>query len=336
MNDILVVDDDPMMLHAVSGLLKSQSNFLNVFPVVGIQKAIKILSNKAFRLLVTGIRLAEADAFNLALLMSGNSNTPIIVMTHNASSDFKEKIKTIDSVVHFDHARDISLLPRQILADLGIEFGGQLQASNLVAFLQMMEMEEQSGTFMVTAKGRCGTIATINGKPLNATTGSMTGEAAALEILTWENISIDIDYSPPRGTCEIHTTLMNLLLQSGKTADDKRFKIRALRTHQRHECRKLAEFCVGRWKFHCCLHDISEGGAYMETDQPLKVGHRLKLSLYSPSLGRSGHIAGTVVRRDAKGVGIRFESLTENQRLLVYTLVENNDCLGYGSGGTIS
>lgn len=322
MKDILVVDNNPVMLHTVAGLLKSQSNFFNVMPAVGIQKAIDILSAREFDLLLTGIQLPEEDAFNLALMMSSHQTMRIILLTHKASADFKQKISGIKSVVHFDHARDISMLTRRMFSELQIDFGGQLQATNLVSLLQMMELEERSGTLLVTTKGRSGTFSIMDGKPAAAKMGSMTGKHAALEMLTWENIAIDIDYTPPQVPCEINTSLMNLLLESGRLADDKRSQIITLRKHERYNYHLTASFEVGNWAFQGCLHDISEGGAYIETDQPVQVGQQLSLSLYSPSQDREAAIKGKVVRRDAKGVGVCFELLTAEQKRVIHSIVE--------------
>jgi CheY-like chemotaxis protein len=319
--DILIVDDDPVMLYTLAGLLKCQSNFFNIYPVVGTSKAIDILAGQEFHLLITGNRLPEMDAFNLALLMSSNMNLRIIMLTHDASSEFKDKIREMPSIVHFNHARDIRLLAQRMFSELQMDFGGQLRTTSLVSFLQMMELEDQSGTLLVMTKGRCGTIAVVDGKPFTARMGAMTGKDAMLEMLTWERISIDIDCTPPQVSSVINTNLMNLLLESGKIADDKRGQIVSLRAYERFDCRRLAEFRVDTWTFQCCLNDISEGGAYMETDQMVQEGQALTLCLYSPSLGRSCAIDGTVARRDAKGIGVRFAPLSPEQRQLVLSLV---------------
>ena len=313
------------MLHTLAGLVKSQSHFFNVHPCLGIQQAIDTLAGKEFHLLITGMHLPEAEAFNLTLLMSANAGMRIIMMTHNASSELKEKIGEIGSVVHFNHARDTSMLTRLIFNALNIDFGGKLRADNLVAFLQIMEMEEGSASLLVTAKGRAGLMTILDGRPLSAKTGAMTGEKAALELLTWSNIAIDIDYSRPRASPEINTSLMNLLLEGGKFADDKRSRRKTLRRYRRYDHRRLAEFRVGKWTFQCCLHDISRGGGYIETDQPVKVGQDLELLLYSPSLDQSCDLNATVVRRDARGIGVRFEPLSDEQKRLLRLIMKTDN-----------
>ncbi|GAB6909133.1 hypothetical protein DESC_660139 [Desulfosarcina cetonica] len=321
MKNILIVDNNPVMLHTLTGLLKSQSHFFNIIPALGVQKAVDILSIKEIHLLILGIQLPQEDAFHLALLMSGNARMRIIMMTHNASPELKRKIRENSAVIHFDHARDISVLAKRIFNELRIDFGGQLHGMSLSSILQMMELEKRSGTLLVTTKGRFGTLTIVDGKPIAARFGQTTGTDAAMEILTWENISIDIDYMPPQATSEIDASLMNLLLASGKRSDDKRSRIVTLRKHKLYDRQLSAEFQVKDWTFQCCLHDISEGGAYIETSQPVQVGQQLVLSLDDAVQGGSRAIAGKVVRRDAKGIGIRFEPLNPEQKQFILSLV---------------
>jgi hypothetical protein len=71
------------------------------------------------------------------------------------------------------------------------------------------------------------------------------------------------------------------------------------------------------------MRDISEGGAYIETEQPIKVGQKLVMSLSSPVLEQSCAINGTVVRRDPKGIGVRFDDLTLKQKQVIRSLMES-------------
>jgi hypothetical protein len=70
------------------------------------------------------------------------------------------------------------------------------------------------------------------------------------------------------------------------------------------------------------MRDISEGGAYIETEQSVKVGQRLVMSLSSPVLERSCSINGTVVRRDPSGIGVRFDDLSLQQKQVIRSLME--------------
>jgi Tfp pilus assembly protein PilZ len=82
------------------------------------------------------------------------------------------------------------------------------------------------------------------------------------------------------------------------------------------------DYDISDWVYQCYMRDISEGGAYIETEQSIKVGQRLVMSLSSPVLEQSCAIGGTVVRRDPLGIGVRFDELTLRQKQVIRSLME--------------
>lgn len=325
MKTILIVDNDPVMLHMFVGLLKSQSSFLRILSATNIPAALETLAGESVHVLITGMHMSEMDAFELlSLLAAKYSQTRVIIMTNNASSMFRTKIRQMAAVIHFNHALDISLLTKRILTEVQIDFGGQLRGISLSSFLQMMELEGRTCTLLVTAKGKNGTIYLSQGKPVAAKMGLLTGKSAALHILTWQNVLVDIDYVPREVAQEITTPLMNLLLESGRMVDEKQSKRPNLRKHSRYDCLVGVNYDISDWTYQCYLRDISEGGAYVETEQPIKVGQELMISLSSPALERTSTINGVVVRRDPKGIGIRFSELTLQQKQMIRSLVESH------------
>ena len=323
MKNILVVDNDPIMLHTFVGLLKSQGSFLQILSATNVQTALEVLSGEEVHILITGMHMSEMDAFDLLSLMGAKyPQTRVIVMTNNASSMLRTKIKQMDSVIHFDQALDISMLTKRIFTELQIDYGGQIRGITLSSFLQMLELERRSCTLQITAKGKAGTIFILDGKPAAAKMGLLTGKSAALHILTWENVLIDIDYSPREAQREIATPLMNLLLESGRIVDEKQSQRPNQRKHSRYDCLVGVDYDISDWTYQCYMRDISEGGAYIETEQPIKVGQQLTMSLASPVLERTCAINGTVVRRDPKGIGVRFDNMTLQQKQVIRSLTE--------------
>ncbi len=323
MKNILVVDTDPIMLHTFVGILKSQSSFLRVLSAPNIKAAMDALGNNDIHILITGMHMSEMEAFEL-LSATGSQfpQTRVFVMTNNASSMFRTKVKQMASVIHFDQALDISMLTKRIFTELQIDYGGQIRGISLSSFLQMIELERRSCALYITAKGKVGTINIANGKPVAAKMGLLEGKSAALHILTWENVLIDIDYAPCEITREIDTPLMNLLLESGRIVDEKQSSRPNQRKFDRYDCLVGVDYDISDWTYQCYMRDISEGGAYIETEQPIKVGQRLIMSLSSPVLESTCAIAGTVVRRDPKGIGVRFEDLTLQQKQVIRSLTE--------------
>lgn len=325
MKNILIVDNDPIMLYTLGGLLKSHINVLRILSAVSMRSALKILESKEVHLLITGMHMSEMDTFKLlSLFESDYPEIKAIVITHNASSMFRNNIKQMPAVIAFNQAIEISLLTKRILTELQIDFGGQLRGITITSILQMLELEELSCTLLVTAKGKVGTIYIARGKPTAAKMGWLMGKPAILQILTWQNVLIDIDYVPRDVPQEIDMSLMNLLLESGQIMDEKRSQRFNMRKHIRYDCLVGVEYNISNWNYQCYMRDISEGGAYIETEQPVRVGQQLMVSLFSPALEQSSDINGEVVRRDTKGFGVRFGELTLKQKQVIRSLIESH------------
>lgn len=323
MKSILIVDNDSVILDTFSGLLKSTNGFLRVHTASSIHAAKKIFDSKKIQLVLTGMHLSEIDIYELLdLLAEHHPEIRVIVMTTSASSMLRTKTKQMATVTHFDHALDIGLLTRRVFTELQIDYGGQLRGLTLASFLQMLELEERSCTLLITTKGKTGTIYCNSGKPIAAEMGSLKGKPAALNILTWQNVVIDIDYADRKQPPEFNTSLMNLLLESGRLLDEKQSQRRELRRYNRYDCLVGVDYDISDWTYQCYLRDISEGGAYIETEQPVKVGQKLIVSIASPALERTSKINATVVRRDPLGIGVCFSELTLQQKQVIRSLTD--------------
>jgi DNA-binding NarL/FixJ family response regulator len=325
MKNILIVDHDPIILQAFAGLLKSQGGFLNVLSARNGKAALEIIAQEPIHIVITGLYMPEIDGFELvAILAKQYPDIRVIVMTNNSSPMLRAKIKQMPTAVHFDQTLDISLLTKRIFTELHIDYGGQVRGLSLPSFLQMVKLEERSCTLQVSTKGKTGCLSIINGELVAAEVGPLRGESAALQILAWENVVIDIDYSFKEDMREIDKSLMALLFESGRLSDEKRSGRPNLRKHDRFECLVAVDYNISDWTYQCFLRDISLGGAYIETEQPIKVGQEIILTLTSPELERRCAIIGQVVRRDKKGIGVEFERVSSRQKEVIQALAKGS------------
>ncbi len=324
MKNVVVVDNDAMMLHTFVGLLKSHGGPLRILPAASAKAALDILARESVDLILTGLHMSEKDT--AALLSQVIDRAPrlrVIVMTNNAPPAYRDKLRQMQRVIHFDQPLDMGLLAKRIYTELQIDFGGQIRGISLSAFLQMMELEGRSCTLQIKTKGKSGVIYLVDGKPTAAKMGLLKGKTAALHILTWQNVLIDIDYAPTDIVTEMNTPLMNMLLESGRMVDEKLSQRTNLRKHARYDCLAGVDYHISDWIYQSDMRDISEGGIYIETEQSVNVGQRLLISLSSPVLEQSCSVTGTVVRRDPAGIGVRFDRLTAQQRRTLNALMES-------------
>jgi len=321
MKNILIVDHNAIALQTLAGTLQCQSGMLKVLTAGGSSAALEIIDQQTIHMVITGVQLPELDDFELVTkLVQDHPSIRIIVLTNNASPMFRAQLKKIPGAVHFDQLRYINLLFKRILTELNIDYGGRISGVNLASFLQMMELEKSTCTLHISAKSRSGRLSISRGAPVAAQCGTLKGTAAAIHILTWDNASIEIDYAPHDIPHEISKPLMNLIIESGRVLDEKNLKKADNREHERFNRLVAVDYDMSDWTHQCCLQDISLGGAYIETSQPLMMGQKIILTLSSSDPDNRCAINGTVVRRDLKGNGVRFENLSLRQKAFIETL----------------
>lgn len=318
MKNILIVDSDAITLNVLVGLLKCQGNFFNVLSTTSSRASLEIIASKAIDMVVTGLHLPEIANFELmAKIERLYPQIRMIIMTAGASQMLIAKARQNESVVLFHQAPDIALLVQRIFSELNIEYGGRIRGVSLPSFLQMMELEDRSCSLNITAKGRTGWLCLRKGVPSAAKFGELTGRQAALQILTWKNVTIDIDYKAWDYPREITKPLMSLIMESGRLIDDEQRRRPELRKHERYNCHVAVDYDLSEWTYRCCLMDISVGGAYILTEQPIETGQRIIISLASTDNQRNDSFNGVVIRRDSKGIGVRFDELGLKQKAVI-------------------
>ncbi len=321
MKNVLIVDSDVVALHTLAGLLQGRGRLINVHIANSRQAAMEIIAKHTIHMVITGIGLAEGDGFKLvAQLGKDHPDIRVIVMTHNASQIFRAEIKQTPSAVNFDLVEDMGMLSERIFTELHIEYGGHIRGVNLSSFLQMMELEKCSCRLMVGAKVRSGQITLRRGVPRAAATDDLQGDAAVVDMLTWENVTIDIDYASQVLPRDVNDSLVSLIMESGRRIDDNQIQNKNQREHQRCGCLAAVDYDISDWTYQCFLRDISEGGAYVETTRPLKPGQAIMLTLSSPTRNHNCTISVEVVRRDDEGIGVRFVALNKEQKQVIHDL----------------
>lgn len=325
MKTVIIVDTDAVMRETLAGLIKSQGSLINVLSAESGRAALELINRQPIDVVVTGLQLPEIDGFQLVtFLATKHPQIRVIVMTHNASPMYRAQLKQLPSAVHFHQAIDITLLTQRLFTELNIDYGGQVRGLSLSSFLQMIELEGRSCALHISNKGNSGILWMREGSLIDAQSDSQQGKEAAIRILTWENVSIDIDYSPVERPRQINSALMSLLLESGRISDERRSHGHNQRSHDRYEILVAVDYNISEWTYQCFLRDISLSGAYIETEQSVSIGQRILLTLSSPASDRTHAIQGQVVRRDKKGIGVHFDALSLQQKQTIEALAGRN------------
>lgn len=106
--------------------------------------------------------------------------------------------------------------------DPGVSAGAQafLQNASLHNSLQIESLSRTTGVFQVLSQGRRGYLHLAHGELIHAELGTLVGEAAALEILAWNEGELEASPRPVAPTATIQTPLQALLLQLATGQDE--------------------------------------------------------------------------------------------------------------------
>jgi hypothetical protein len=99
-------------------------------------------------------------------------------------------------------------------------FQAFLQHASLHNVLQIESLSRTNGVFLVISQFRRGYLHLSNGELIHAECGSLTGEAAASEILSWGDGEFKSCARPLASLSTIHVPLQALLLRLAKASDE--------------------------------------------------------------------------------------------------------------------
>ena len=325
MKTVMIADNDPVMLEVIASLLRDHGTFFRIIKVESCAKATKLIDRVSVDLVITGLRIPETDSIGLIeKLKSSYPDVKRVVLTDVVSPTLKSKINEVGVSAYLEEPINMDVLTELLLAELNIAYGGRIRGISLSSFTQMLELEGKTCILRVREGQKSGDLYFKNGNVVAATFKGTTGKTAAIEILAWTHAIIDIDYSPFDKDNEFNAPLMNLLLESHKAEDEKQVKKAEQRQNTRYDCKISVDFEIGDWSYEGVVLNISIGGVYIETHHPVTVGSELMLALTSMNDWRHCTIKGTVVRRDAKGVGVAFEGLSLYQQQVVQSYLKSD------------
>lgn len=219
MKKILIVDDEPAVLFALSEALTDRRRGVKVATAANGEEAVAILESEKVDLVVTDLRMPEMDGFELlAWLRRGLPHLPVIVMTAFGA----ETVARLDgSPEVLEKPFDVGELKRKVADLMRQSVKGRVENISLASFLQLLELERKTCTLTVTSVDRNGRLFFRGGRLVGAQTEGIDGTDAALEIVTWEHADVEIsDVCPVEGP-EVQGGLSYLLLEGMHLKDER-------------------------------------------------------------------------------------------------------------------
>lgn len=221
--NILIVDDEKLFLKSVTDGLKAyeKKNKFRTLTASNGREALSILNSREIALLVTDLRMPEMDGLALIAQVHNLFPTlPVIVMTAFGSPEIEKQVKDmgilhyLEKPIGFDEFRD------HVLNEISPKKRGRIEGITLASFLQLIWMEKSTCVLVVKNQDNMGILRILNGELQGAESDGESGRGAALRILTWQNVSIEMDdqFAPSREP--LHINLEELLLESFRLQDE--------------------------------------------------------------------------------------------------------------------
>jgi CheY-like chemotaxis protein len=219
---VLIVDDErPFLLSLTDGLAAYAEDF-SVLTALNGKEAVKVLDSAEVDLVVTDLRMPKMDGFELLAHMSGKyPNIPVIVMTAYGTPEIEERLQGMGTFHYLEKPLDLNILADRIFDAL--ETGASLDrihGISLAAFLQLLEMENKTCTLTVKSRGKEGCLYFVKGELMQAETGKVKGEAAALDIVAWDNVAMEIQYTCAIKKKGIELPLAEILMEGFRIKDE--------------------------------------------------------------------------------------------------------------------
>ena len=221
MKDILLVDDERPFLLSLKDGLTSHNSELNVILATSVREALSILKIMNVDLLVTDLKLPEADGFQLMASVSRtHPRLPVIVMTAFGTPEIEAKLSQMSAMHYLEKPLDFDELTQTIESALSSESNSFIRGITLSTFLQLVHMERKTCSLKIKTKERTGYLFLKQGELFDAQTNEQVGESAALEILSWDDTEIEMDSTCRRTEKVISSSLEFMLMEAFRIKDE--------------------------------------------------------------------------------------------------------------------
>lgn len=220
---VLFVDDEESIRKLA---IKHFERFANEFRVTLAENgkaALDIANKESVDLVITDLHMPVMDGFELiGILNKKYPIVPVFVTSVDVTPELDAALGSLESLRFFKKPFDFKYLSECILTDLKASAEGKISGIAVPSLLQLMEMEQRTCLLTISSDDKTGEVVFSKGKLIDAKTDTRVAEAAAQEIISWENASVEIKsiFSLPERS--ITHPLMTILLEGMRLKDEKK------------------------------------------------------------------------------------------------------------------
>lgn len=225
MKKILLVDDEKNFLLSLADMLKVNEDKFAIKTAGNGKEAAAIVDAGGVDMVVTDLNMPEMDGFELmAHISQTDPDLPVIAMTAYGTPEMESRLSNMGAFQYIEKPIDFDSLLHMI--NEGLKTGstkGHVAGISLPSFMQLLELDNKTCTLHIKSGKNEGEMYFREGELLSATTGKLTGQDAAFEIINWDNSEIEIENlcHMKEEDRDINVPMGFLLIESARMKDEK-------------------------------------------------------------------------------------------------------------------
>ncbi len=211
---ILVVDDEQLFVSSVRDAI--QDRFLGVECLTASdgQHALEHIGRSSVDVLVTDLSMPVMDGFQLlAELSVRRFRAPIIVATAFATPESEEIIRCFGALEILEKPVDVNEMLNR-LEELATQPRKEVGLLSPAGFSRLLAREQRSGILTMVNGDLRGELVFDHGELIDAMVGNQVGDAAALQLFSWQATSLELREIQPKCRRRVASFLDDLLLGS--------------------------------------------------------------------------------------------------------------------------
>ncbi|MEW6077251.1 MAG: response regulator [Thermodesulfobacteriota bacterium] len=245
MKKVLIVDDDAVSRGLLSRVMKPYAQDFEILTAQNGEEAAYLMTEHTIDLIISDLEMPVMDGLQLLEYMDKNyPGTPVFIMTAFGSKEIEEKVMALGAFKYLEKPLNMDILTDAVFEQLNAGAEGRISGISLSSFLQLLEMEKKTATIKITSGDKTGNLYFREGNLINAATGQLMGLKAALELLTWDKIIIEVEGVCRKRDNVIKQPLMNMLMSAMQMKDEKESEKKVAKT----PLRPLTDFSARRDK----------------------------------------------------------------------------------------
>ncbi|MEA3466378.1 MAG: DUF4388 domain-containing protein [Thermodesulfobacteriota bacterium] len=222
MKKILILDKDDATLHELLTCLQEYGE-LEIIVTNERNHVNLALQQLSIDLAVIDIEDTEECCFDLIEALNQQfPKLPIDILFAPLTADMESRLATFNVARRFTKPIEAEATAKDIYNQLTNSATGKLQGLSMTSVLQLVNLEKKHCSLAIQSPSGSGELFIHNGEIIAAQTGALTGIDAAYNILSWDEVNIDLLENHFVIDHQISEPLMPLLIEALRLKDEQK------------------------------------------------------------------------------------------------------------------